>query len=230
MAFTNVYDATLPADTSLANALGDVIRKFKGDIAERLEAAGGGPIANRETPEALFGNANTGILFLATDEGITYQWDGTAWNTVGVSKVFSNTTAVTIVNPSVETDGLLISLPANILQIGSLVEMVAHISMESSVDLRDQGIRVGDNTVSFVGGGLITASLYLRAELIVTGTNTQQSVGHGVNGTSSLFSSTGNLILAEDITSVITIKTISDSGNLTSVHRTLIVKVIGPNG
>ena len=230
MAFTNPYDATLPSDTALANTLGNVIREFKGDIAERLEAAGGGPIASRETPEALFGNANTGILFLATDEGITYQWDGTAWGIVKSSRVFRNTAAVAVNNPSSETDGIVISLPSNILQVGSLVEISAFISLISAGMTNSQRIKFGAFIASSVEGGTIGSDLYLRAEVIVTGTNTQKSVGHGVNGTGDFFSSTGFLGHTEDITTSIIVKTTSVGTVGSYTHQFLIVKVTGPNG
>lgn len=79
MAFTRPWDNAIPADTQAANLLGQNIRRDKEDTAERIRAFGAGKIANRETPEADFGNANIGVIFWAEDEGKVYRWNGTTW-------------------------------------------------------------------------------------------------------------------------------------------------------
>jgi hypothetical protein len=78
MAYTNTWDETAPADTSLASLVGQDIRTFKLDIRERV-AQMSGTLANRPTPEAAW----AGLLYFATDTDQAFQWNGNAW--VGVT-------------------------------------------------------------------------------------------------------------------------------------------------
>lgn len=88
MAFTNVWDNTTPADTSLASGLGLVIRNLQVDISERMRVLSG-RLADREDFEAVFGDTNRGVLFYSTDERILYRWDGASWVVLEQFKEFN---------------------------------------------------------------------------------------------------------------------------------------------
>ena len=79
MAFSRAWDETFPPDTQVANLLGQDIRNFKTDIRERLVAFAAGPIADQPTPDAVFGSANDGVMYFATDTGHVFRWNGSAW-------------------------------------------------------------------------------------------------------------------------------------------------------
>ena len=82
---TNVWDITQPPDSQLANLLGLDIRNLKNDIMQRLSLLSG-TLANRPTPEtvnATWGGTGFGLIYFATDVGIIYQWNGSAWVSTG---------------------------------------------------------------------------------------------------------------------------------------------------
>lgn len=97
MAFTNIWDDTFPADTQLANLLGQDLRNFRTDAQERMAS-----ISGLDAAKPAFG-ADTqpvkwnGILFFATDTGKIYQFNNPAWTDVTASfihPVFRNSTIV----------------------------------------------------------------------------------------------------------------------------------------
>lgn len=82
--FDNVWSETFPPDTQPANLLGQDIRSFKTDIRERV-ALISGTIANRPTPEAVWGGVNFGMIYFSTDTGQMFQWNGAAWVDISAS-------------------------------------------------------------------------------------------------------------------------------------------------
>lgn len=78
MAYTNTWDETAPADTSLANLLGQDIRSFKTDIRQRVASFTAGTQNNAPYPEAVW----AGVLYFATDTKKVLQYAGTGWNDI----------------------------------------------------------------------------------------------------------------------------------------------------
>jgi hypothetical protein len=79
--FTNTWDTTQPPDTQPANQLGLDIRNLKTDIMQRMSLLSG-LLSNRPTPEtvnATWGGSGYGLIYIATDAGGIYQWNGSAW-------------------------------------------------------------------------------------------------------------------------------------------------------
>lgn len=77
-AFDRVWDETFPPDTQAANLLGQDIRNTKIDLRQRISLISG-TLANRPTPDASWGGANFGMIYLATDTSQLFQWSGAAW-------------------------------------------------------------------------------------------------------------------------------------------------------
>src|SRR5258707_48915 len=128
--FTNVWDITEPPDTQLANLLGQDIRGLKNDIMQRM-ALISGTLANRPTPEtvdATWGGSGYGLLFFATDTGQTFQWNGAGWVVVSFlgSTRLNDVTTHSLVSPGTGTTAAsTLTIPANTLQPGSVVEIYA---------------------------------------------------------------------------------------------------------
>lgn len=82
MAFSRVWNNTLPVDTQLANQLGLDIRQLKGDIQERFGAVTG----NEEDRPDLSTEAQplswTGFPFFAVDTKKMFRWNGAAWDDI----------------------------------------------------------------------------------------------------------------------------------------------------
>jgi hypothetical protein len=80
MAYTDVWDVTVPLDTQAANQGAVDFRQTKLDIMQRVASFGAGILANRPTPETTSGTANwTGVMYWATDTNQCFMWSGTAW-------------------------------------------------------------------------------------------------------------------------------------------------------
>jgi hypothetical protein len=91
--FDHPWDITAPADTQLANLLGQDIRNLKDDVMQRFTSLAG-TIANRPAPEtvnATWGGSGYGLLYFSTDENKVYQWNGAAWidvsGKIGLSRI-----------------------------------------------------------------------------------------------------------------------------------------------
>jgi len=149
MPFTNPWDETQPPDTQLAKLLGQDLRSLKGDIAERFAAFMSGTLANRPTPEAVFGNSQNGILYFATDQGIFYQWNGTTWNQVsggsgggggggstgGTGRSFIDNTQPALVASNVFQNLNLVQVPANFISMnGTSIEVFTTLHQTDSIN------------------------------------------------------------------------------------------------
>jgi hypothetical protein len=76
MAYTNTWDETSPADTSLASLVGQDIRQFKLDVRQRIVSFTAGLFANMPAPEAVW----AGVLYFTTDAPArVFQFNGTSW-------------------------------------------------------------------------------------------------------------------------------------------------------
>jgi len=81
LTYTNAWDESAPADSSLANLLGQDIRTMKLDVRERLRYQAGGDGSQPTLPNIPYTSPGTwaGMLFFATDVGKIYEYSGTAW-------------------------------------------------------------------------------------------------------------------------------------------------------
>jgi hypothetical protein len=95
-----------------------------------------GTLANRPTPEvvnATWGGVGFGLLYFSTDTGQVFQWNGAAW--ADISPSFSGPLKIsdlvthTFVNPAVSQSGSSIIIPANTLQVNSLVTVEARCKL-----------------------------------------------------------------------------------------------------
>jgi hypothetical protein len=134
MAFTNPWDTTFPADTQLANLIGQDIRNFKLDIQQRM-----GAISGLDASKPNFGGdtqpANwNGVLFFATDTGRVYQFNNPSWTdvTLGIrNRVYR---ANTVVNQTGDTNPHTIysvTLPQGVLNATSRIRIIAHWSINA---------------------------------------------------------------------------------------------------
>lgn len=190
MAFTRPWDNAVPADTQAANLLGQNIRRDKEDTAERLRAFGAGKIANRETPEADFGNVNIGAIFWAEDEGKLYRWTGSAWTLVTTNRVFSDTSQVNITGATTGP-GNQVTIPANFLTVGSVVEVIARAYKTAG---SGTGLRLNLKFGTDVQNPIAQVSLepavpppadepsVVRAEVIITGSSAEKIASMGMAG------------------------------------------------
>lgn len=128
-AFTNAWDNTAPVDTQAANLLGQNIRSLKTDIQQR-HALLSGTLANQPTNmDATFGGVGYGALYFAIDTAQVFQWNGAAWVEV-TGAVFPGgkaSNAVPVVTSLANVDGISVTVPANALVIGSILN--AHIQV-----------------------------------------------------------------------------------------------------
>jgi hypothetical protein len=133
MAYTRVWDETFPPDTQNANLLGQDIRNFKDDIRERVTSFGAGLLADRPSPESVWGGATAGVMFYATDVNTLFRWNGAAWVTVRTfgsqQTLFINPAQTTVANPGVDTVIQTVTIPANTLQVNDIVSIKAPISL-----------------------------------------------------------------------------------------------------
>jgi hypothetical protein len=119
--FSNTWDTTVPADTQLANLLGQDLRNLRVDIMQRLSLLSG-TFANRPTPEtvnAVWGGAGFGLLYFSTNTGQIFQWNGAAWVDITASLSLgkykfenSNIIPVTVANTVANTVLQTINIPA----------------------------------------------------------------------------------------------------------------------
>jgi hypothetical protein len=93
MAFTNIYDDTFPADTELANLIGQNLRQVRLDVQQRMAAISGLDAAKPAFASDAQPNNWNGVLFFATDSLKVYQFNNPAW-----TQVFSFSSPNTNVN------------------------------------------------------------------------------------------------------------------------------------
>ena len=218
MAFTRAWDETFPPDTQLANLLGLDIRQFKEDTRERLRDFGAGDIADRPTPEAVFGNANTGVTYYSVDENKLYRWNGTSWvDATQLSRFFIDFATVAI--PGGGGDGNSVILPANTLVANDIVK----------INARFIGSTGSGNADLFFGSERlirltsVNSVVYFSSIVYVVSASVQR------DQTFARANVAGSLIdahaITEDTTLAITIKTFNS--NLATADM-LIVEVIRP--
>jgi hypothetical protein len=180
--FTDAWDVTQPPDTQLANLLGQDFRNLKTDIMQRMSLLSG-ITSNMPTPEtvnATWGGSGFGILFFATDTGIIWQWNGASWAQLssfrGTQK-YSDLAVHTIINPGVNTVGSSITIPANTLQVGSSVSVIARFSFSSSDGLNNVFLSIGGaGNVAQVPDINGAASFMIFGSYNVSGANSQVGV------------------------------------------------------
>lgn len=233
MAYTRVWDELFPADTQAANQLGLDIRQFKQDARERMKSFGAGLLSARETPEAVFGDANKGVTYYATDEGVLYLWNGSAWNAIAgaTDRLLSDLTTVTITNPAVETNGNVIVIPAGFLIVGSVIEIDSRIRKTAGDSTFPPRLYFG---TTIIGSPplLPTASpqsVWMSGTVVVTATAAQrnQTLAMGTAFPSGQ-ANVNNQDPTEAISGAITVKTTSvgvGAGTGTYVHDMLVVRI-----
>lgn len=124
-AFSNAWDNTVPPDTQAANQLGADLRTFRTDVQQRFSLLSG-TLANQPTNmDASFGGAGFGTLYFATDTGQIFQWNGAAWVDVTTTLVGGGhlSNAVAVVTNAPNTDGIIITIPANALIVGNILNI-----------------------------------------------------------------------------------------------------------
>jgi hypothetical protein len=133
VAYTRTWDETFPPDTQNANLLGQDIRNFKDDIRERVASFGAGLLANRPTPESVFGSANVGVMYYATDVNALFQWNGSTWVQVRAfgsqQALFLNSSQTTVTNPGADTVIQGVTIPGNTLQVNDIISIKVPISL-----------------------------------------------------------------------------------------------------
>lgn len=87
MAFSNIWDDTFPADTQLANLLGQDLRNFRVDTQERMAAISGLDAAKPVFSTDVQAIKWNGLLYFATDTGNIYQYTNPNWVSVTTSFV-----------------------------------------------------------------------------------------------------------------------------------------------
>lgn len=132
MGFTEPWDNTFPPDTQAIKLGAQDIRSTKVDVQERLAAFAVGLLASRPTPEAGFGSSGFGVQYFASDTGQLFQWNGVAWVLISVNKNFIDPTVQTQTNQAVGTVLNAVTIPANLIQRSSSVEVSGVLSTTSS--------------------------------------------------------------------------------------------------
>lgn len=219
MPFTNGWNETSPDDNRVASLYGDDLRDMRVDIREREADFGAGLKAARLDPEAVFGDVNKGASFYATDEGILYRWDGTTWLVATKNRLFLNSTKVTITNPAVETDGLVVTIPAGYLTVGAFIEIRCKITGASVLGL----LKFGATTLTGLTTVGATAGVTLQASLAVTTTSAQRGVAMTLIANDFL-----DLVVpdsVEAISGAIVVKTVAPAATGVFVHEYLTVRV-----
>ena len=236
MAFTRAWDESFPPDTQAANQLGLDIRQEKEDTRQRIVAFAAGRLVDRETPEAVWGDINKGVLFFALDEGKAYRWNGVAWVDVTASigtglSDFNNQVPITVTNPAVDTDGISLTSPANTLAVGSYVEIFAGIRKTAGTPASTAVFLLfGGTTIafSFFGGTAPPSLMILRASLVVTAAATQVGYGDNVNSEASFLTGNTRSAPTANIAADIIVKTrASGPATYTTEHEFLHVRVRG---
>jgi len=224
MAFTRPWDDTFPPDTQLANLLGQDIREFKEDVAERIAQLATGTLAERPTPEAEFGAANIGVQYYAYDVGVLYQWNGAAWTIVKYDGTFSDPTVADLVTPVVETAANTVIIPAGSLAIGCQIDIIAAIEALDPAANNTLSLYIQSVTptiqLSWVGTG---NPGIIKASLIVMGDN--NFAGIFMSGIAAVGNVQTKPVQAIDVASACAIGStaIATSGNIRT--RGLIARV-----
>lgn len=125
MAYTHAWDETAPADTSLANLLGQVVRNLKTDIHERLLLSG--LAAQRPTPESVF----VGMIFLATDTHKFYRWNGSSWDDVTTNFTGAQVFKAGAVSQSSSGALSSVTIPGGTLASGSVLKIKSLLQQSS---------------------------------------------------------------------------------------------------
>jgi len=177
MAFSRAWDEAFPPDTQLANLLGLDIREFKVDTRERLRDFGAGPIANRPTPEEVFGSATTGVTYYANDEDKLYSWNGTAWVIVSVHRNLVDSSVVTINPiPPGDTDGNSVTIPANFLQTGDVIDVTGRFKTTVlGSGSKTVNIQFGSTVINGVGVSSATGQGYITGSILQVGSSSQRA-------------------------------------------------------
>jgi len=176
MAFVRPWDDTFPPDTQLANLLGQDIREFKEDVAERITQFSTGLLADRPTPEAVFGIANVGVQYFAHDVGVLYKWDGLSWIAVKYNGTFSEPTVATVVAPVIETAANTVIVPVGAIATGCQIDIITAaeaLDPAATITLRlyIQSLIpiISLSWVGTGGHGIIQASFILSSDSKITG-------------------------------------------------------------
>jgi hypothetical protein len=150
MPFTNIWDDTFPPDTQLANLLGQDLRNFRLDTQQRMAAISGLDAAKPNfAGDAQPANWN-GILFFATDTGITYQWNNPSWiNVTGSIGSASGVKRLTAAASGTLASGQTIwsfTIPSTILGPGSLIQVGSIINggTAPTVEIQINGVKFSD--------------------------------------------------------------------------------------
>lgn len=123
MGFSNTWDVTQPPDTQPANQGALDFRNLKTDVMQRMGAVCGLK-SNIPAIEAGFGSTNLGYQYFASDEGKTYQWNGSAFILVGCNHVFSDeSNAVVSLTSGNEMVINQVTIPANYVVSGMLIDV-----------------------------------------------------------------------------------------------------------
>lgn len=143
MVFVRAWNETTPADTLVANLYAEHLRFLKVDIRERMAAFGAGLKSARETPDAVFGNASTGVMFLAEDEGKFYRWNGVSWSAVSCEHQQANQTFVDV--NTANTDGVVVTVGSAIIDAVNVyaVDFFSSVSRLSGTTAVQWKLRVG---------------------------------------------------------------------------------------
>lgn len=233
MPFTNTWSEIVPADTQAAALLANNIRNLKTDLRQRMVAFAAGPIASRETPEAIFGTSTTGVLFFSTDESKVYRWNGAAWLDVtnlilgSVIGDYSDIVPVVVTNPGAPTNGVDVTIPAASLLVGSIIEIVALVRITAGTGVAAQTLVFGATVIGsvvLVAGG-DTCLMY--AQVQVTGAATQKSIFSSQNVTNNpAGTNTSYATPTEAISGSIIVKTVSAADPaMTISHEFMNVRV-----
>lgn len=211
---TNAWDNTFPPDTQLANLLGQDLRSFRVDTQQRLSLLSG-KLANRPSNmDAVFGGAEYGILFFATDTGQIFQWTGAvpAWVDVTTNLTGGKlSNSVSVVTNGAPQDGLVIIINKGLLVPGSIVHINAWIDSTAGVGATSQ---VQFNTNSIAGNlsantiYRVSADFIVRADGIIEGTAGIQT-GLGSNLATGTY---GNAIVGNN--TLKTIQTVAGGGTV----------------
>lgn len=221
MAFTQAWNEAVPSDSQIASGYGPNLRDMRRDLRERVAAFDAGLIAARETPEAVFGDANKGVAFFATDEDILYRWDGAAWLAAGAAtRYFVNSNVFSVTNPAVDTDALSVTIPAGFLTPNSVLEINVRVKQGGLLL-----VKFGSATIGGISVGAQSV-VYYRAVLGVVSAVSQRgisfvnfSTGSSVSGEVLLFD------LTENIATAIIVKSVAPNGSGTFIHDFLSVRI-----
>jgi len=224
-AFDRAWDETFPPDTQAANLLGQDIRNFKIDIRERL-ALLSGIFANRPSNmDAVFGGANYGIIYFATDTSQIFQWNGAAWTEV--TQLFTGvrlSATVPVATGGAGVDGQSLVIPANMLAVGSVVTITARVSFGGANSF---GIFFGATRLfQDVGDANSNLGTY-TCTVIVTGAAAQKATIIGSHTETPNASANALVINANDpaeaINGNITVKTQQTAGGAGMSHQFLTI-------